>query len=126
MGIRDLLRGLKAFLSSTSLISNFLALFLVVSLLSLLAYTVIANPIMTTAIIGFSSGIIGAITGFYFNKDQLNAVQREQLVQGNRANEYAEELQALEGQYAELTVTYNEVLELLGRASDALPPDSEI
>ncbi|HEU0021802.1 MAG TPA: hypothetical protein VFR55_09050 [Dehalococcoidia bacterium] len=106
VSIRDLIRGLRNFLISTSLVTNFLALFLVASLLSLLAYTVIANPIMTTAIIGFSSGIIGAITGFYFNKDQLNAVQREQLVQGIRANDYAEELQALENRHAELTASY--------------------
>lgn len=126
MGIRDLFRGLRDFLSSTSLVINFLALFLVASSVSLLAYTVIANPVMTTAIIGFSSGIVGAITGFYFNKDQLNAVQREQLVQGIRANEYAEELQVLENRHAALTASYNEMLELLGRASDGLPPDSDI
>jgi hypothetical protein len=134
MGIRDLFRCLRDFLDSTSLATNFLALFLVAFLLSLLAYTVVANPIMTTAIIGFSSGIIGAITDFYFNKDQLNAVQREQQVQGIRANEYAGELQVLENRHAALTDKYtdkyadkyNKMLELLGRASAALPPDSEI
>ena len=125
-GIRDVLRGIRQLLASTSLVSNFLALFLVISLVGLLIYTVVGKPQMTTVIIGFSSGIIGAVTGFYFNKDQLNAVQREQLIQGGRAADYSDELQILENEHAALTANYNGVLQLLDRAYQGLPEGSDI
>ena len=119
-------RAFKHFLGSTSLVSNFLALFLVIALVGLLMYTVVAKPDMTTAIIGFSSGIIGAITGFYFNKEQLNEVQREQQNQGQRAGDYSEQLQELENEHAALTARYGELVELFQRSSDALPEDTEV
>jgi len=53
---------MRDFLGSTSYVSNFLALFLI----ALLIYTVAAKPAMTTSIKGVTTGMIGAITGFYF------------------------------------------------------------
>lgn len=124
--LKDLFRAVRDFLGSSTLVSNFLAVFLVMALLGLLIYTVVANPGMTAAIIGFSSGIIGAVTGFYFNKDQLNAAQREQSVQGVRAAGYSNQLQALESNYTALAASYQEVLELLRRASNTLPQNVDI
>lgn len=124
--IRYTLRAFRGFFSSTTLVSNFLAVFLVVALVALLIYTVIGQPGMVTAIIGFSSGTIGAITGFYFNKDQLTAAQREQSVQGGRAAGYADELQVLQNEHAALTERYQEVIELLRRAAQTLPLDADI
>jgi len=126
MGIRGLLKGVRDFLGSTPHVTNFMALFLVIALISLVTYTVIGQPSMISAIIGFSSAIIGAITGYYFNKEQLNASQREQVIQGNRAASYSDELQVLQDEYSELTFSYNEVVDLLERASEALPEDRDI
>jgi hypothetical protein len=125
-GIRYTLRGFRSFFSSTTLVSNFLAVFLVAALVALLIYTVVGEPGMVTAIIGFSSGTIGAITGFYFNKDQLTVAQREQSVQGGRAAGYSDELQVLQSEYAALTARYQEVIQLLGRAAQTLPVDAEL
>lgn len=124
--IRHTLRAFRGFFSSTTLVSNFLAVFLVVALVALLIYTVIGQPGMVTAIIGFSSGTIGAITGFYFNKDQLTVAQRERSIEGGRAAGYADELQVLQNEHAALTGRYQEVIHLLGRAAQVLPADADI
>lgn len=109
-----ILRGIRNALASVFLVSNLMALFLVASLVGLVWYTVVAGqPGSTTAIIGFSSGIIGTITGFYFNKDQLNAAQSEQSVQGEIAAEYSEMVEELRSRNTELTQELSNVLLLI-------------
>ena len=93
--------------------SNFLALFFAITLMGLLAYTVIARENLATGVIGFSSAIIGTITGLYFNKDRLNAVQREEQTQGRRASSYVDQIERLESELDSLTARYDEMLELL-------------
>ena len=115
MSVIGFLRGVKNALASVFLVSNLMALFLVISLVALVWYTIIAGKDgSTTAIIGFSSGIIGTITGFYFNKDQLTAAQREQSVQGDLALEYSEILEDLRAQNIDARQRLNDMVELMG------------
>ena len=113
-----LLRGIRNSLAAVFLVSNLMALFLVVALTALVWYTVVASPGMTTAIIGFSSGIIGTITGFYFNKDQLSAAQREQSAQGALTSGYSETIQELRENTAELTRRNDNMVRLIQRMRD--------
>lgn len=108
------LRGIKNALASVFLVSNLMALFLVVSLVALVWYTVVAGKDgSTTAIIGFSSGIIGTITGFYFNKDQLAAAQREQSVQGGLASAYSEMFEDSRAQNFDARQRLSDMLQLM-------------
>lgn len=106
--------GLLSGLASVFLVSNLMALFLVASLMGLVWYTVVVNNTqMTTAIIGFASSIIGAVTGFYFNKDQLARAQREQAVQGDVATGYSEIIRDLESRNAVLELQFSDMVELI-------------
>ena len=123
------LRGIKNALSSVFLVSNLMALFLVFSLVALVWYTIVAGSNgSTTAIIGFSSGIIGTITGFYFNKDQLAAAQREQSVQGELAAGYSEEVADFQSQIDDWKRRYDDIFQLLTSINDEnqAAPDPDV
>ena len=111
--IREFFGAIRDFVGSTAHVSNFLALFFAISLVGLLAYTVVARENLATGVIGFSSAIIGTITGLYFNKDRLNAVQREEQTQERRASSYIDQLERLESELDSLTTRYDELIELL-------------
>ena len=124
--IDDWRSAFGTFLSSTVRVSNFLAVFLVMALMALLFYTIVARSDNLTAVVGVATGIIGAITGYYFNKEQLNTTQREQRVQGGRAGGYLNQLQTLESEHAALTADYDQVLELFHRTAGRLPDNTEV
>lgn len=113
-----LLREIRNSLATVFFVSNLMALFLVVSLMALIWYTVVANQDMTTAIIGLSSGIIGTITGFYFNKDQLSSAQREQAAQGGLASDYSETIWDLRTNNAELTRRNDNLVSFIQRIQE--------
>ena len=123
--MRDFFGAIRDFIGSSAHVSNFLALFLVISLLGVIVYTLYARQDLTTSIIGFSSAIIGTITGYYFNKEHLNAAQRGELGEVDRTDGYSVELQKWAADYASLTDSYNEVLELLQSTIDILPEDAQ-
>ena len=93
---------MRNFLGSTQLVTNCIAIFLVLSLVGLVVYTLISNQGVLAAIIGFSSGTIGTITGYYFNKEQLNAAQRDEQAQSGRASGYFARLETLQAAYDQL------------------------
>ncbi len=127
MGVlREIFTGIRNFIGSTAHISNPMALFLVVTLMGLVAYALYARETYLAAIIGFSSAIIGTITGYYFNKEHLNAAQRGERGEGLRAGDYFRDYQDLEQEHANLTASYDAVVELLDKAIDALPEDADI
>ena len=108
------LRGIRNALASVFLVSNLMALFLVASLVALVWYTIVAGkPGSTTMIIGFSSSIIGTITGFYFNKDQVTAAQREQSIQGGLASGYPEMVENLRSRNSDLSQRITDMVQLM-------------
>ena len=77
MGVlRESFTGIRNFVGSAAHVSNLMALFLVMALMGLVAYALFARETYLAAIIGFSSAIIGTITGYYFNKEHLSSAQR--------------------------------------------------
>ena len=97
MGVlRETFTGIRNFIGSAAHVSNLMALFLVVALMSLVAYALYARETYLTAVIGFSSAIIGTITGYYFNKEHLNAAQRAERGEELRAGDFFRDYQDLE------------------------------
>lgn len=127
MGVlREIFTGIRNFIGSAAHVSNLMALFLVLALMGLVAYALYARETYLATIIGFSSAIIGTITGYYFNKEHLSAAQRGERGEELRAGDYFRDYQDLELEHANLTANYDAVVELLDKAIDALPEDADI
>ena len=124
--MREFFGAIKDFLGSPVHVSNLLALLLVVSLLGLLLYTIYARQALTSSIIGFSSAIIGTITGLYFNKEFLDSAQRGERAEVSLSGNYFRDYEDLVEEHARLTTSHNEVLQLLQDVTDALPDNTEL